>query len=165
MSVKNLCFIFLILLLGCSTVEKNFDQKSVKLAKNQSPSEVESHLGLPTKKELTPRDIEIWSYGPTRQVTFKKNKLAAFGVVVSQATPEPNAIRHPSPTPEPEYNGPPKGVGESCKKDKECQSTNCHAFKRVCAGPTNCTIPLNGKGCGGDKECCTGRCEFGICKN
>ncbi len=135
----------------------------MRLAKDQTPNEVESILGPPTLKELQTSGTEFWNYGETRFVEFQAGKVVAFGD--SNKRPMPSAINTTGQSLKSEdYSGPPKELGSSCSKDNDCQTRNCHLVRRVCAGPNNCTVALGKKMCAVDTDCCKGRCDFGTCR-
>jgi hypothetical protein len=153
MGLQLLLKIFLALFISISVfaAPTDFDKKFNTLEKGMTTKAVKTLLGAPDLREAKGTG-ETWHY-EGRQVIFDNGKVSEFGKegpqVAATPTPEPTTVPHTL------------GIGDTCKKDVECQSENCY-FKK-CSGKNNCSVPF-GKLCATDSDCCDGKCDFQKCK-
>lgn len=146
---------------AASASPSTFDQKFNKLDVGESTDKVQKRLGDPTLREVV-EGIEIWHYssGVTlstpKKVDFKNKKVIGF----SQDEAAIELLNTSKPA-VPEEDFVTRKIGDECKVDRQCESKNCH-FK-ICAGKNNCTLVVDDV-CANNKDCCTGFCDFGKCK-
>jgi hypothetical protein len=132
-----------------------FDHKFNQLQKDMQIDLVKALLGAPDLREIKDQK-EIWHFNENggRRVIFSNGKLVEFGL----DDKGPALVTAPVATPTP-FD---LSIGQDCKVDAECKLKNCHFHQ--CAGTNNCTVPI-GSVCANDDQCCSGKCDFQICKS